>query len=82
MEYIATIASLPYRREGKKIFDLDTAICLYTIALLEIERDTLTNLERRRTLLKEVGRLLDNRWKLKGEENNGYAADEADIERA
>lgn len=81
LSYIATIASLPYQREGKKLFDLDTAICLHTIALLEIERDNLENLQRRRQLLEEVGRLLDDRWKLKGEENDGYAADEADVER-
>jgi hypothetical protein len=82
LEYIATVASLPYRREGKKVFDLDTAICLHTIALLEIKRDIGLNLHRRRTLLEEIGSLLDDRWKLKGEERDGYAADSAGIERA
>ena len=81
LEYIATVASLPYQREGKKLFDLDTAICLHTIALLEIKRDSFLNLQRRRKLLQEVGSLLDDRWKLKGEERDGYAADEADLER-
>jgi hypothetical protein len=79
---MACIASLPYRREGKKLFDLDTAICLHTIALLEIKRDWPINLQRRRNLLQEVGSLLDDRWKLKGEVRDGYAADEADMERA
>jgi hypothetical protein len=82
LEYMACISSLPYHREGKKLFDLDTAICLHTIALLEIKRDWPINLKRRRDLLEEVSSLLDDRWKLKGEVRDGYAADEADIERA
>jgi ferredoxin len=82
LEYIACISSLPYHREGKKFVDLDTAICLHTVALLEIKRDWPLNLQRRRALLKEVGSLLDDRWKLKGEVRDGYGADEADVERA
>jgi hypothetical protein len=82
LEYFACISSLPYRREGKKLFDLDTAICLHTVALLEIKRDWPLDLQRRRGLLQEVGSLLDDRRKLKGEVRDGYAADEADVERA
>ncbi|PMD20439.1 hypothetical protein NA56DRAFT_723110 [Hyaloscypha hepaticicola] len=78
---MACIASLPYRREGKKLFDLDTAIYLHTTALLEIKRDWPINLKRRRNLLQEVGSLLDDRWRSK-EVRDGYAADEADLERA
>jgi len=82
LEYMAVISALPYRRDGKKLFDLDTAICLHTVALLEIKRDCGNNLQRRRGLLEEIGKLLDDRWKLKGEVRDGYGADEADVERA
>jgi len=82
LEYMAGISDSPYRREGKKLFDLDTAICLHTVALLHIKRDCGINLQRRRGLLYEVGSLLDDRWKLKREVRDGYGADEADMERA
>lgn len=49
---------------------------------MEIKRDCGLNLQKRRNLLEEVGKLLDDRWKLKGEMRDGYAADEADVERA
>lgn len=55
---------------------------MHTIALLEIKRDWPINLKRRRNLLQEVGILLDDRWRLKGEVRDGYAVDEADMERA
>jgi hypothetical protein len=51
LEYIAFIASLLYRRKVKKLFNLNTVISLYIVALLEIKKDYGINLQRRRGLL-------------------------------